>query len=175
MQAVRLGQEQDHGRGRERGLRANIASEMRSPNVRFILNVCAASCLLASGSASPAVIRLRGGSGTMQYAPTQAKQTQVDTLLEEERKPDLKKVSSRLILEEMQNVSSATNCSKPQLLYRIDGKDVTEDEYLARVSTVSNRVIDSWVTQSDRGGLKEGDVLVPDHCSSIPEAVARVR
>ncbi|EKX38214.1 hypothetical protein GUITHDRAFT_144334 [Guillardia theta CCMP2712] len=122
----------------------------------LVIELCAIPFSLASGSSRvpETNLRLRGGSGTMQYTSTQPKQTQVDSLLEGERKPDLKKTSSRLILEEMQ---------------------VTEEEYMARVSSVANRVIDPWISQSDRGGFKEGDVLVPDHCSSIPEAVARVR
>ena len=27
----------------------------------------------------------------------------------------------------------------------------------------------------DRGGFKEGDIIVPDHCASIPEAIAKVQ
>jgi hypothetical protein len=119
-------------------------------------------------------LRLRGGGDAVRPLPTLHKvASRVDTLAEEETKPDLKRNPSRLVLHEGHNVTAAVRA--PKLAYRIDGKEVTEAEYNSRVKGVTSRALDSWISDSDRGGFKEGvDIIVPDHCPSVPEAVARV-
>jgi hypothetical protein len=119
-------------------------------------------------------LRLRGGGDAVRPQPVLHKvASRVDTLAEEETKPDLKRNPSRLVLHEGHNVTAAARAQK--LAYRIDGKEVTEAEYNSRVKGVTSRALDSWISDSDRGGFKEGvDIIVPDHCPSVPEAVARV-
>ena len=116
---------QGRGRAQSRLERGRVSQDIMTPAQRlthafFVIKLCAIPFSLASGSSCiPGTnLRLRGGSGTMQYTSTQAKQTQVDSLLEGERKPDLKKTSSRLILEEMQVFQVKRVAGKITLFYR---------------------------------------------------------
>ena len=119
-------------------------------------------------------LQLRGGGDAVKPPAALHKvASRVDTLAEEETKPDLKRHPSRLVLDEGRNATAPVLA--PKMAYRIDGREVTEAEYNSRLKGVTVRALDSWISDSDRGGYKEGvDVIVPDHCSSVPEAVARV-
>ena len=121
-------------------------------------------------------LRLRGGGDALRApAVLQKAASKVETLAAEEAKPDLKRHPSRLVLNEGLGANATAAEQKQKVAFRIDGKEVTEEEYKSRVKSVSTRALESWITDSDRGGFKEGiDILVPDHCASIPEAVARV-
>ena len=121
-------------------------------------------------------LRLRGGGDAVRApAVLQKAASKVETLAAEEAKPDLKRHPSRLVLNEGLGANATAAEQKQKVAFRIDGKEVTEEEYKSRVKSVSTRALESWITDSDRGGFKEGiDILVPDHCASIPEAIARV-
>jgi hypothetical protein len=54
------------------------------------------------------------------------------------------------------------------------GAQVSEAEYKSRVAGVTDRAHEDWIRLSDTCGFKEGDMIVPDHCASVPEAVASV-
>jgi len=134
-------------------------------------------------------LRLRGGQGAFapqqRMHPPQPQRSAVDMVKPEETKPVLKREQSRLVLEEHDDQeeeggnatvadANATVSAEKKRTYLIDGEAVTEEQYNQRVKGVQHRAVDDWIAQSDTGGLREGDVIVPDHISSIPEAIAAV-
>ena len=129
-----------------------------------------------AGSQTAACIRLRGGSALQQQQQQQrySVRTSADEVPENERKPELKRAPSVLVLDEAIGKNTTVNKPAPETMFKIDGKYVSQTEYQSRVAGVAQRSLDDWITQSDTSGFKEGDIIVPDHCASVQEAVASV-
>ncbi|KAJ1489362.1 hypothetical protein T484DRAFT_3497023 [Baffinella frigidus] len=126
-----------------------------------------------SGAHTAVCLRLRGGSAIQQQQRYSVRTT-TDEVPEDERKPELKRAPSVLVLDEAIGKNTTVNKPATETMFKIDGKYVSETEYQSRVAGVSQRTLEDWITKSDTCGFKEGDMIVPDHCASVPEAIASV-